>query len=99
MRIYFIYYKVDLAQAAEAAASVNAALADIERTAGIRGRLMRRTDEPSTWMEVYDSVSSPETLERAIEAAVKEHALERFLKSGTRRMFEKFQPLESSAPA
>lgn len=92
MRIYFIYYKVDLARADAALPAINAALDDIERECGLRGRLMRRTDEPSTWMEVYDHIENPEALERAVERAVAKHGLERFLKPGTRRMFEKFQP-------
>jgi hypothetical protein len=92
MRIYFVYYKVDLAKSEWAIAAIHAALADIERACGIRGRLMRRTDEPSTWMEVYDNVEDPASLDRAIEAAVAAHELERFLRPGTRRMFEKFEP-------
>ena len=92
MRIYFIYYKVDLAKAEAALPAIHAALDDIERACGLRGRLMRRTDEPSTWMEVYDRVENPEALERAVDAAVAKHELQRFLKPGTRRMFEKFEP-------
>lgn len=92
MRILFIYYKVDLARSDEALAAVHAGLDDVTAATGLRGRLMRRTDDPATWMEVYDPVDDPEALERAIDAAVARHDLTRFLKPGTRRMAEKFQP-------
>jgi hypothetical protein len=91
-RILFVYYKVDLAQADAALPSIHAALDDVARATGIRGRLMRRTDDASTWMEVYDPVQDLPALDAALAEAVARHGLERFLKPGTRRMNERFQP-------
>lgn len=92
MRILFVYYKVDLAQSDSALASIHAAMDDVTAATGLRGRLMRRTDDAATWMEVYDRVEDLARLEQAIDAAVAKHDLARFLKPGTRRMAEKFQP-------
>ena len=93
MRSLFIYYKVDLAQRDAALAAIRVALGEVEGATGASARLMCRVEDPATWMEVYENVADIGALERALDAVVRAHALERFMKAGTQRHAERFQPL------
>jgi len=53
---YYVYYRVDAARAGALRAQVDALLRAIESGCGVRGRWMRRRDDPSTFMEVYEGV-------------------------------------------
>lgn len=64
---YYVYYKVDAARAKELRAQVKALLAVIEKQAGVRGRWMRRRDDPSTYMEVYEGVTDQAAFEALLE--------------------------------
>ena len=61
---YYVYYKVKPEQAQEIRRAVEAMFRVIEMHCGVRGRLMRRRDDPVTYMEVYEEVAD----ERAFEA-------------------------------
>ena len=43
--------------------------AAIERDCGVRGRWMRRRDDPSTYMEVYEGVKDEAAFEALLEGA------------------------------
>jgi quinol monooxygenase YgiN len=64
---YYVYYKVEAARAKALRAEVQALLAAIERHAGVRGRWMRRRDDPSTYMEVYEGVTDQAAFEALLE--------------------------------
>lgn len=64
MTHYYVYYRVDPARLEELRAAIARLLALIERDTGVRGRWMRRRDEATTFMEVYEGVAD----ERAFEA-------------------------------
>lgn len=64
---YYVYYKVDPAQAEALRARVEALFERIEREFGVRGRWMRRRDDASTFMEVYEGVRDDATFEAALE--------------------------------
>ena len=64
MTHYYVYYRIDPARLEELRAAIARLLALIERDTGVRGRWMRRRDEATTFMEVYDGVTD----ERAFEA-------------------------------
>ena len=80
---YYVYYKVELSRLEETRAAVEQLFAIIERQCGVRGRWMRRRDDPATYMEVYEGVAD----ERAFEDALLQEArgfpfsrrMERFL--------------------
>jgi hypothetical protein len=54
----------------------------IEKQAGVRGRWMRRRDDPATYMEVYEGVAD----ERAFEALLEREGA----KLGLERRVERF---------
>ena len=80
---YYIYYKVSPEKVEGLRASVEALFSLVERRCGVRGRWMRRRDDPATYMEVYEGVTD----ERAFEALIEregarlglERRLERFV--------------------
>ncbi|GGX94454.1 DUF4936 family protein [Vogesella alkaliphila] len=45
-------------------------LAEIEKTTGIKGRLLRRRDDDQTWMEVYEPVADADALQQALHDAL-----------------------------
>ena len=63
MTSYFVYYRVEAARVAAVRAQVETMFEAIERATGVRGRWMRRRDEPSTYMEVYEDVSDEQAFE------------------------------------
>jgi hypothetical protein len=51
---------------------------------------MRRADDSTTWMEVYEAVSDAPRFERALGSAVERFALARLLGAGAERHVERF---------
>jgi hypothetical protein len=74
---YYIYYRVDAARAVTLRADIEALFEKIERQAGIRGRWMRRRDDSSTFMEVYESVSDADAFEALLAREAAGLGLER----------------------
>jgi hypothetical protein len=64
---YYIYYKVDLSRLAELRERVQALFDLVDRQCGVRGRWMRRRDDPATYMEVYESVTDEAAFEALLE--------------------------------
>ena len=83
MTHYYVYYKLDPARAAELRAGIEKVFAAIEHATGIRGRWMRRRDDPATYMEVYegvrDEVAFEALLERETAALAVDRRVERFI--------------------
>lgn len=90
---YYIYYRVVLDRADEAKRIVAAIQDEVLMKAGVRGRLMRRRDDPATWMEVYEDVAEEKAFMAALAAAVERHEFQRLLVSGSSRIAETFIPL------
>ena len=65
---YYVYYRADAASLPRVARAAAALLDAIERSTGVRGRWMRRRDDPATCMEVYEDIVD----ETAFEAALAE---------------------------
>jgi len=84
---YYVYYKVDRAQLPALTVSVRELFKKIKITFKIEGRWMRRHDDPTTYMEVYEGVAD----EQAFEAFLAQEApplgierkLERFISAET----------------
>jgi Domain of unknown function (DUF4936) len=86
---YFIYYRAAGAEG-ELRAAVGAMQQALAQETGVAGRLMRRADDPTTWMEVYESVGDVSGFERSLAAAVARFAVERLLAADARRHVERF---------
>lgn len=79
---YYVYYKVSPERVATLRPMIEELFSIIESQAGVRGRWMRRRDDPSTYMEVYEGVAN----ERAFEALLEREGA----KLGLERRLERF---------
>jgi hypothetical protein len=79
---YYVYYKVPQDRVAQLRSLVEDLFSVIEKQTGVRGRWMRRRDDPSTYMEVYEGVKD----ERAFEALLEREGA----KLGVPRKLERF---------
>jgi hypothetical protein len=86
---YYIYYRSARPEG-DLRAAVGAMQEALGRETGITGRLMRRADDPTTWMEVYESVSDAAGFEHSLAAAVVRFELDRLLAADARRHVERF---------
>ena len=64
---YYIYYKVSAEKVAGLRPGVEALFSLVEKQCGVRGRWMRRRDDPATYMEVYEDVKDEKTFESVLE--------------------------------
>ena len=86
---YYVYYKVSPDRHADMGSGVRAIFALVEKQFGVRGRWMRRRDDPTTYMEVYEGVKD----ERGFEALLEHEGA----KLGVARKVERFISAETPA--
>lgn len=67
MTSYFVYYRVEPGRVASLQEEVRQLFRSIEAATGVRGRWMRRRDEPATYMEVYEDVGDELAFEALLE--------------------------------
>jgi hypothetical protein len=79
---YYVYYKVEPGRVDELRPRVEALFQKIQNQFGVHGRLMRRRDDPTTYMEVYEDVKD----ERGFEALLELEGA----KLGVQRKLERF---------
>ncbi|HXM83689.1 MAG TPA: DUF4936 family protein [Burkholderiales bacterium] len=60
---YYVYYKLDPERLSELRPAIEALFKVVERELGVRGRWMRRRDDPATYMEVYEGVADEAAFE------------------------------------
>jgi hypothetical protein len=85
---YYVYYRVVPSEAARAVvAAVQSALRE---ETGIQGRLLRRSDDPSTWMEIYEAVADPLRFEQTLDRLLAQHGFEGCIAPDSRRHCECF---------
>jgi hypothetical protein len=60
---FYVYYRVGADNLELLRTSVENLFDSIERETGVRGRWMRRRDDPSTYMEVYEGVADDKAFE------------------------------------
>ncbi|MGH8724262.1 MAG: DUF4936 family protein [Burkholderiales bacterium] len=79
---FYVYYKIDPQRVGELRPRVEALFKTLEKQFGVRGRWMRRRDDPATYMEVFEGVKD----EAAFEAALAREGA----KLGVQRKTERF---------
>ncbi|MBE0615274.1 MAG: DUF4936 family protein [Burkholderiales bacterium] len=89
-RNYYIYYRVAPSDTARVRSVVEAVQSALAQEIGIQGRLLRRDDESSTWMEIYESVADPLRFEAALERVLALHDFNGCLAADSRRHTERF---------
>jgi len=86
MNHYYVYYKLPPERVAELRGLVERLFQEIERQCGVRGRWMRRRDDPTTYMEVYEEVKDATAFEALLEREGAKlgvaRKLERFVNAG-----------------
>lgn len=87
---YYVYYRIAPERADDAKRIVAALQQDVLRQTGVRGRLLRRRDDPATWMEIYEGIANESAFEAALAAAVERSGFQRVLASGSNRIAETF---------
>jgi len=63
---YYVYYKVDPVRLEEVRSRVEKLFGAVEQECGVRGRWMRRRDDPATYMEVYEDVADQKVFEEVL---------------------------------
>jgi len=86
---YYVYYKVSPAQLEQVRPRVQDLFRRAKLDFGVTGRWMRRRDDPSTYMEVYEGVNDETGFEALLE---REGA-----KLGVPRKVERFISAETPA--
>lgn len=84
---YFVWYRL-AGDACEARSAVTAMMLDVAIACGVVGRLLKRADDPATWMEVYEAVDDPDAFERALAGALARHGADGYADGG--RHVERF---------
>lgn len=88
---YFIYYRVHATNAARARDAVDALQRALAEATGINGRLLRRRDEETTWMEIYEDVHDGARFEAKLAELAERHGIPGLLAPGSSRKQEIFR--------
>jgi hypothetical protein len=88
---YYVYYRVPPGKAAPARAAVGALQRELSEATGIGGRLMRRRDDETTWMEIYESVPDSASFEAKLAELVERHGIPALLAPDSSRRQEVFR--------
>jgi len=88
---YYIYYRVPAGNAVRAREVISALQRELSEATGIGGRLLRRRDDETTWMEIYESVHDSSRFESKLAELVERHGLLALLAPGSSRKQEIFR--------
>lgn len=77
MTNYYVYYRIDAERLDALRLCVQDLFEVIERETGVRGRWMRRRDDPLTYMEVYEEVADERAFEVLLQREAAKLAIER----------------------
>ena len=88
-----VYYRV-ATDSVGARKRIGRLLADIETRTGVRGTLLARSDDPTTWMETYAPVTRAAAFRRVLDLLAQEHEAAALTTDGQRHV-EAFAPLPS----
>jgi hypothetical protein len=87
---YYIYYRVDAAQAEACAKAAQKLLAAVHQRTGIQGRILKKRNEPLLWMEIYEPVADEAKFEWELAEAVAASGISPLLQDGSARHTECF---------
>lgn len=87
---YYIYYRVSSSHASRAEALLEAMHDELAEACSVRGRYLKKRDEPLLWMEIYEHVAEPEAFESTLQSLLHKYAFNDVLQSGTSRHIECF---------
>jgi hypothetical protein len=88
---YYVYYRVPVVNAARAREAVGALQRALSDATGIGGRLLRRRDDETTWMEIYENVPDSARFEAKLAELTERHGISALLAPGSSRKQEVFR--------
>ena len=88
---FYIYYRIPAQNAERARAAVRELQRELSDIAGISGRLLRRRDDETTWMEIYEDVQDGARFETELAKLVERRGLAALLAPGSARKQEVFR--------
>ena len=84
---YYVYYRADPGQLKPLRLAVEHLFEKVEKQFGVRGRWLRRRDDPSTYMEVYEGIKDEKGFEALLAREAPplglERKIERFISAET----------------
>jgi hypothetical protein len=83
---FYIYYRVDPNMAGLCEPRVRELFKLVQKTTGVRGRLMTKRGEANLWMEVYENVPDESKFEFEIADAAGKLRIQDFLQGGGRHV-------------
>ncbi|MFT3733479.1 MAG: DUF4936 family protein [Rhodocyclaceae bacterium] len=92
MTSFYVYYRVAPEQQAAVREAVLQLFALLQTQCDIAGRLMRRADDVTTWMEVYEGVANAEAFSDALQRNTAICGLQVLLEDA-KRVIERFEDL------
>ena len=87
---FYVYYKVDAARLSDLRQAVTSMFSALEGACGVRGRWLRRRDDPATYMEVYEGVRDARRFEELLARECERHGVAACLAAGSARRAEVF---------
>lgn len=88
---YYVYYRVDAANAATCEARVLELFTAMQQATGVVGKLLKKRSEPLLWMEVYENVRDDAKFELELNQALTQLKLTECLQSDGERRVECFE--------
>jgi hypothetical protein len=85
---YYIYYQARAE--ADVRERVRRMQLELEKTCGLRGRLLRREEDATTWMEIYEGIADAPRFEHELDEAIARHGLLALLEPDGKRHTERF---------
>jgi hypothetical protein len=97
---FYVYYRI-VADSSSGRARVRALIADVEARTGVRGALLARSDDPSTWMETYGPVTGAAKFAHLLATLARQHGATALAADGKRHVeqFAALSPLGRRRPA
>ncbi len=87
---YYIYYRVDAAQADACATAVQKLLSAVQKRTGIQGRVLKKRNEPLLWKVIYEPVADEAKFEWELAEAEAASGISALLQQGSARHTECF---------
>jgi len=87
----YVYYRV-VADTTVARNAIAQLIAAVESATGVKGRLLARCEDVSTWLEIYEPIGDIDGFLQTLSALVEKHRVAAFAAGGVRKS-ECFAPL------
>ena len=89
---YYVYYRVAPEKFAHGRQIVASLQEKVRASTGVSGRLLRRRDDATTWMEIYEGISDEQAFEASLTDAVERSGFSSVLADRATRITEIFGP-------